>query len=523
METTQKQTPLLEQLQMENALLRQEMAELIAKLSWFEEQFRLSQQRRFGKSSEQTSADQLNLFNEAEAEAKPSLPEPIAEEIVVSYRRKKTSGSREELLQDLPVETVEYRLPPEEQTCACCGGNLHEMSTEVRKELKIVPAKVSLVEHIRYVYGCRHCENNEITTPVITASMPAPVIPKSLASPSALAYVIEQKYVMGVPLYRQEQQFERLGIGLSRQTISNWILLASRRSFAPLYDRMHDHLLARDILHADETTLQVLKEPGRAADSTSYMWLYRTGRDGVPIVLYDYQMTRAGKHPEKFLQGFSGWLHVDGYAGYHKVKDVTLVGCWAHARREFDQALKVLPESERSRPGAAKNCLDYCNRLYQIEHKLADLSPEKRYEERQIQSKKVLDEFYLYLKQTRQQILPKSVLGKAIQYALNQWDNLMNYLQDGRLEIDNNRSERAIKPFVIGRKNWLFSNTSNGAIASATIYSIVETAKENGVNVTAYLTWLLERLPNMDLTNKSALDELMPWSPNLPQNFRLKD
>ena len=212
METTQKQTPLLEQLQMENALLRQEMAELIAKLSWFEEQFRLSQQRRFGKSSEQTSADQLNLFNEAEAEAKPSLPEPIAEEIVASYRRKKTSGSREELLQDLPVEKVEYRLPPEEQTCACCGGDLHEMSTEVRKELKIVPAKVSLVEHIRYVYGCRHCENNEITTPVITASMPAPVIPKSLASPSALAYVIEQKYVMGVPLYRQEQQFERLGI-----------------------------------------------------------------------------------------------------------------------------------------------------------------------------------------------------------------------------------------------------------------------------------------------------------------------
>lgn len=205
------------------------------------------------------------------------------------------------------------------------------------------------------------------------------------------------------------------------------------------------------------------------------------------------------------------------------MKDVTLVGCLAHARREFDQALKVLPESERSRPGAAKNCLDYCNRLYQIEHKLADLSPEKRYEERQIQSKKVLDEFYLYLKQTRQQVLPKSVLGKAIQYALNQWDNLMNYLQDGRLEIDNNRSERAIKPFVIGRKNWLFSNTSNGAIASATIYSIVETAKENGVNVTAYLTWLLERLPNIDLTNKSALDELMPWSPNLPQNFRLKD
>ena len=379
MEIADKPTALLQQLQNENAQLRQQNAELLAKLSWLEEQFRLGQHRRFGTSSEQVSIDQLPLFNEAEAEAKPSIPEPTAEEMVAGYRRKKASGQREELLKDLPVETVEYRLPPEEQTCSCCGGHLHEMSTEVRQELKIIPAKVSVVQHVRYVYGCRHCENHEIQTPVVTAPMPAPIIPKSLASPSALAYIIEQKYVMGIPLYRQEQQFDRLGIALSRQTLSNWILMASRRCLAPLYDRMHDHLVARDILHADETTLQVIKEPGRSGESTSYMWLYRTGRDGPSIVLYEYQMTRAGQHPEKFLQGFSGWLHVDGYAGYHKVKDVTLVGCWAHARREFHEALKVLPESERSRPGAAKDCLDYCNRLYQIEHRLADLSSEERF------------------------------------------------------------------------------------------------------------------------------------------------
>lgn len=289
----------IEELQKRCEYLEQANAELMAKLKWFEEQFRLSRQRQFGKSSEKTPPEQLTLFNEAESEANPKLPEPDFEEI--TYRRRKSKGVREELLKELPVETIEYRLPADEQICSCCGGFLHEMSTEVRTELKIVPAQVSVVKHVRYVYSCRNCEKNEVSTPIATAPMPAPVIPKSLASPSAIAYAIEQKFVQGVPLYRQEQQFERLGIALSRQTISNWLLETSRRYLRPLYERMHAHLLQRDILLADETTLQVLKEPGRSAQSTSYMWLYRTGREGPPIVLYDYQTTRSGKHPEQFL------------------------------------------------------------------------------------------------------------------------------------------------------------------------------------------------------------------------------
>ena len=328
--------------------------------------------------------------------------------------------------------------------------------------------------------------------------------------------------MQGVPLYRQEQQFERLGIALSRQTVSNWLVQVSHRLLQPMYERMHEHLLQRDILHADETTLQVLKEPGRPADSTSYMWLYRTGREGPPIILYDYQTTRAGKHPERFLKGFKGWLHVDGYAGYHKVANATLVGCWSHARREFDEALKALPENMKSQPGAAQEGLVYCNRLFAIERELAETTPAERYKEREQRSQPVLKEFHAWLKQTRPKVLPKSALGKALQYCLNQWDSLTSFMQDGRLEIDNNRSERSIKPFVIGRKNWLFSNTPNGAKASAMIYSLVETAKENALNVNSYLIWIFERLPNIDLQNNESLDSLMPWSPELPDNCKLK-
>lgn len=262
---------------------------------------------------------------------------------------------------------------------------------------------------------------------------------------------MDQKYTSSLPLYRQEQQFSRLGIDLSRQTMANWLLNAADPWLKIIYDRMHEQLLQRDILHADETTLQVLKEPGRLAESKSYMWLYRTGRDGPAIVLYDYQTTRASKHPNSFLSGFTGYLQTDGYSGYGKLAGVTLVGCWAHARRKFTEALKALPTEQKDKPVAASVGLDYCNRLFAIERQLKELSSQERYERRLELSKPVLDDFYIWLKKQRQQTLPKSAFGKAITYCLNQWDDLNHFLLDGRLEIDNNRAERSIKPFVIGR------------------------------------------------------------------------
>jgi transposase len=495
---------------------KQEIAELTTKLNLLMEQFRLSQHRQFGVSSEKTNPDQLQLFNEAEVEALALLAEPTIETII--YKRRKQIGHRETMLENLPIETIEYRLSDEEKVCSC-GNPLHEMSTEVRQELKIIPAKVSVVRHVRYVYGCRRCEREEIDTPpIITAAMPSPVLPGSLVSPSVMAHIMSQKYVESMPLYRQEQQFMRLGIELSRQTLANWMIYGANQWLTLLYDRMHYHLLKQDILCADETTLQVLHEPGRAAETDSYLWLYRTGRVGTPIVLYEYQMTRAGMHPRKFLSGFKGYLNVDGYAGYNGLRDVgvTLVGCWAHARRKFDEALKALPDSKLSAPVVAKEGLGFCNSLFAIERDLSNVTPDERFKTRLVRSRPVLDAFSAWLNAQSLQVLPKSALGQAITYCRNQWDKLEAFMQDGRLELDNNRSERSIKPFVIGRKNWMFSNTPSGARASAIIYSIIETAKENGLNPFIYLRYLFEKLPNMNTKDQNALDDILPWSATLP-------
>jgi len=508
--------------QLNDKILQQErqILELNAKLKWYEEQFRLSRRKQFGASSEKTLPEQLNLFNEAEDTASPKAEEPTLETITYQ-RRKKQTGHRTELLKDLPVEVIEYRLEEHEKVCPCCQGALHEMSTQIREELKIIPAQVSVVKHVQHIYACRRCERENLTTPVIKAEMPKPILPGSLASPSMLAYIMDQKYANSMPLYRQEQQFSRLGIELSRQTMANWLLNAADPWLKRIYGRMHEHLIGRDILHADESTLQVLREPGRSAQSKSYMWLYRTGREYPPVVLYDYQTTRAGKHPKNFLTGFKGYLQTDGYNGYGQLNGVVLVGCWAHARRKFMESLKALPAAQKDKPVAASVGLDYCSQLFAIERQLKDVSDQERYEKRLELSKPVLDEFYVWLKKQRQQTLPKSTFGEAITYCLNQWDNLNNFLLDGRLEIDNNRAERSIKPFVIGRKNFLFSNTPRGAKSSAIIYSIIETAKENHLKPFNYLTYLFERLPNVDMDDNAVIDSLLPWSTTLPDDCRM--
>lgn len=279
---------------------------------------------------------------------------------------------------------------------------------------------------------------------------------------------------------------------------------------------MREHLLQKEILHADETTLQVLKEPRRNADSNSYMWLYRTGRDEPPIILYDYQTTRAGKHPTKFLKNFKGYLHVDGYGGYNLVPEVKLVGCWAHARRYFVEALKAVPPKNDDIPTATEEGIAFCNKLFEIERELHDATPEERYECRLKKSLPVLNDFKDWLQPQSRRAAPKTPLGKAVHYCRNQWEKLSAFLLDGRLEIDNNRGERSIKPFVIGRKNWLFSNTPKGAASSAAIYSIVETAKGNGLNPFDYLKYLFDRLPNVDISDNKVLDEFMPWSKTCP-------
>jgi len=507
-------------LEAEVEVLKQEKTNLELKLKYFEEQQRLYLAKMYGRSSEKLDNGQISLFNEAESEAKLEAPEPTIEKI--TYERKKKQGHREEKLKDLPVETVEYHLPGEEQTCEC-GGNLHIMSKEVRKELKIVPAQISVVEHVQYVYACRDCEKNNTNTPIKTAPMPKPALPKSIASSSAIAYVMSEKFVKGIPLYRQEQEWKRLGVEISRQTMANWLLKSTDSWLKLIYERMHEHLLQKDVLHADETTLQVLREPGRNASSTSYMWLYRTGREGPPIILYDYQTTRAAKHPAKFLKKFKGYLHADGYEAYNSVPEVKIVGCWAHARRYFVDALKAMPTKKDAKLTATEEGLKFCNKFFEIERELHEVTTEERLEGRLQKSKPVLDKFRQWLQYQKSRVAPKTPLGKAVNYCRNQWDKLSAFLLDGRLELDNNRSERSIKPFVIGRKNWLFSNTPKGAASSATIYSLVETAKENGLNPFEYLKYLLDNLPNSDISDDKVLDGFMPWSSSLPGKCRVKN
>jgi transposase len=423
MENTIKQAISTEQIKTENSKLKEEIAylqnekvELLAKLNWFEEHFRLNQHRIYGRSSEQTVyPDQQTLFNEAEAldTVKPSVPEPTLEEITYK-RKKKQKGHREEMLKDLPVEVVEHKLAEEEQVCDVCGGDMHEMSVEITREIEIIPPQVKVIEHRRSVYACGDCEKNEITTPVVTAPMPKRTLPGSIASAATIAHVMTQKYMFGVTLYRQETYWKQLDIEISRQTMANWLILASGRWLTIIFERMHQLLLQHDIIHADETGLQVLHEPGRAADTESFMWLYRTGRDGPPIVLFEYQTTRARKHPQKFLEGFKGYLCTDGYQSYEGLPDIINVACLAHARRKFDEALKSLPKEIRDKASAAKEGLDFCNRLYSVEHKLDDVTPIERYEGRLEKSKPILDEFYTWLKYQRPRITPKSTNGKSL-------------------------------------------------------------------------------------------------------------
>jgi hypothetical protein len=332
-----------------------------------------------------------------------------------------------------------------------------------------------------------------------------------------------QKYLFGVTLYRQETYWKQIDINISRQTMANWLILASTRWLSIIFERMHQLLLQRDIIHADETVLQVLHEPGRAANSDSYMWLFRTGRDEPAIVLFEYQTTRARKHPQKFLQGFKGYLCTDGYQAYEGLQDIINVACLSHVRRKWDEALKSLPKEVRDKPCVAKEGLQFCNRLYSIEHEFEDSSSDERYKGRLEKSKPILDEFYKWLKYQRPRVTPKSSTGIAINYCLNQWDKLSNYLLDGRLYCDNNISERSIKGFVISRKNFLFCNTPNGATSSAMIYSIIETSKANNLKPFEYMTYLLEMLPNVDVKDQNVLDSLMPWSSDLPESCRLHD
>ena len=509
-EALQSASEALHDLKAENARLNQQV-------QWLLEGIKLSRKQLFGASSEKSSAsEQLSfLFNEAEVYEDQSAAQEDESVPVAAHKRKRRSGSVKDVLpENVPVDVVEHRLSEEERICDECGTIMEEIGKEIRRTLQIIPAQVRIREDWYYTYACQQCRIVAENTPIVKAEKTPAVIPGSFASPEAIAHIMTQKFVMGSPLYRQEQEFERMGVHLSRQTMSNWILRAAQDWLKPVYECLHAELVKSQVLHADETTLQVLHEPGKSAHTDSYMWLYRTSGDtDRHIVLYEYQPDRKAEHPKEFLKEFSGYLHTDGYKGYHALPEgIHVVGCWAHARRYFDQAVKIIPAAERKNSEAYKGW-SYCNQLFSIEDKLKKCSPEERYNQRQKRAKPVLDAFLRWAQNRK--AAPQSTFGKAIHYLLEQWPYLLKYLEDGRLEISNNRAERSIKPFVIDRKNFLFANTPGGAQGSAIIFSMIETAKENGLDPYRYLVWLLSMAAK---TDAKELQMLLPW--NAPEKCK---
>jgi len=507
----------------EIAQKKEKLASLEKLNAWYIEQLKLRQQKKFGASSEKADQNQISiadafsdLFNEAEVLQEPIVVESDQNTVIPEYKRKKSKrGSK---FDTLPVETIEYKLSEEEKVCATCGSPMTKMKKEIRKELVIIPAEVKVIEHVTYVYSCRKCDKEGTGGFIKAAESPRALVPKSVVSPSLMAYIINQKYTNAMPLYRQEQEFKRYDIQLTRQDLSNWTLKGATL-LKPLFEALKQELLTNELLHADETTVEVLNEPGKKSTSKSYEWLYRTTKNAErPVIIYDYQVGRSGEYVKTFLKDWKGnYLHCDGYSGYKKLENVTLCGCLVHAKRKFHEAWQAGQNNEEARKGEA-----YIQELFAIESEADQLNytAEKRLELRQKKSKKKLDEFYTWIDKVNSKTLPQSLLGKAITYALNQKEYLSNFLKDGRIQLSNNLAEQSIKMFVIGRKNWLFSNTPNGANSSSIIYSIIQTAIANNLKPMHYLEYVFEQIQlNKDL----QISEILPWSLSIPEKCKNPD
>ncbi|WP_075878617.1 IS66 family transposase [Vreelandella massiliensis] len=478
------------------------------------EQFRLALERQFGPSTEKYGIQQGDLLiNEAELavdeedsaaddEATENADATSLADNATAPVKKRPRGGRVALPPELPRVEVVHELNEAERCCAQDGTELKVIGEDVSEELHVVPARVEVIRHVRRKYACPTCEEN-----VKTAPAPAKLLPKSNASATLLAYVATAKYQDALPLYRQSQIFARHGAEIPRNTLARWMVQAGER-LTPLIETLRQHLLTAPLIHMDETTLQVNQEEERKASAKSYMWVQRGGPPGQQVVLFGYAPSRAGSVPMRLLGHYAGCLVTDGYEGYAEVvrrNGITHAGCWAHARRKFIEAQKVQPAGKT---GKADWALNQISKLYGVEKQAKALAPEARQALREQKSRPLVAQLRTWLDKSLAQVLPKSALGKALHYLDSQWPRLTRFLEDGRIPLDNNLAENAIRPFVVGRKNWLFSHTPSGAQASAAIYSLIETAKANGLSPYDYLQYVFETLPTL---NDDELTTLLPW------------
>ena len=461
----------------ENAQLKQQYLRVL-------EQFKLAQQRRFGRSSESNVLQMEMQFDEAEAVTPEELPQED-NTITVTYTRSKPK--RRTLPADLPREVIEHDIPEQDKQCAC-GCMKQRIGEEVTEQLEIIPAVLKVIAHVRPKYACNRCDER-----VNIAPMPKLFLPKSMATPSLVAHTLISKYQDHLPLYRQEKIWQRMGVEMPRNTICGWIMNAAEVCM-PMRGALMNTLLSSSYIQADETTVQVMGEENRKNTSTSYMWVYRSARPDKKVILFDYRETRQARWPKEILFGFKGYLQTDGYNGYNWLdehSDIIHLGCMAHARRPFAELVKLAKTTGKSHQAVA-----YFRKLYAIEKiaREANYTPEQRHTLRLEKSKPILNEMKTWLEQSLRHAVPQSKLANALHYMHERWQQLTNFLLDGLLEIDNNGAENQIRPFAIGRKNWLFSGSPRGAHASALFYSLIATAVANDWNPFDYLRYLFENI-----------------------------
>ena len=510
-------------------------AELRQERDNLKEQVALLTKKLFGSSSEKRTASSqipgqlslsdidaaLGIFNEAEAEHDPAAAAD-EEEIKVTKKPRKRKTLQIEKFAGLPVKKVYLDLPEDKKTCRECGTPLKEIGKEfVRRELDFIPAKLKVIEYYSINYTCPVCEESG-RPHNYKGKGEHPHLLHGMGSEAAVAWTMYQKYCNYVPLYRQEKDWAQYGAPLSRATLANWIIDNTMEFFDPMTSFFKRKLLERGFLMADESPLQVLKEPGRRPQTKSFMWLYRTGEyEDIPIIIYKYSQTRAGDNAKDFLDGFDGYLMCDGYSGYNKVKAAKRCSCWSHVRRYLVEAVPKGHENDLTHP--AVQGLAYVDKLFAYEKSIHEKhsKPEAIKKARLAKERPILDAFFAWL--DKQTAVKGSRMEKAVVYARNRKPFLETYLEDGRCSFSNNASERSVKSYVTGRKNWLFSDTPEGAVASEKVYTIVETAKANGVNVYHYLTYLLKKCPSSSMTDEE-LEQLAPWNETvkseLEQMFR---
>lgn len=516
------------QLQDQNDKLSGEVQELNKKMEVLIEQITLANKNRFGRSSEKTMDTSqicfmevdgtIVFFNEAEAISDLDAEEPDTLENKPA-RKPKTVGKKEADIKDLPVNIINHYLTDEELVAEFGENGWKQLPDAISKHYRFIPAKVEIDEHHVGVYASKTDDR------IIKADHPKALLHGSLVSPTIAAAIMNGKYVNAVPLYRLEQEFSRYGLAITRQNMANWMIRLGESYLAVLYDYLHKKLYDYHVIQADETPVLV-NHDGRSAGSKSYMWVYRSGHlyTDKQIVLYDYHKTRNSSHPREFLSNYSGICVTDGYQVYHTIEkeceDLQIAGCWVHARRKFDEALTVIPKAHRNKSDAFL-VIKQIQAIYREEGKLNELSSEERLTQRQLVIKPLVDALFAYLKKMEPTVLASGQLRKAYTYILNQEKYLRVFLEDGEVPIDNNASERAIRGFCIGKKNWQMIDTINGAHSSAIIYSIAETAKANSLKPYDYFVYLLEEIPkHMDQEDRTFLEDLLPWSEKLPEEIR---